>query len=123
MKRIYNFSAGPAMLPEEVLREAQEEMLDYRGCGMSVMEMSHRSKEFEGIINTAEADLRELMGIPANYKVMFLQGGATLHFTMQAMNFRPAGASADYIVTGSWSPPPGKLAPISPENRMRLTGS
>jgi phosphoserine aminotransferase len=78
-------------------------MLDYQGCGMSVMEMSHRSKEFESIIQTAEADLRELMGIPANYKVLFLQGGASLQFAMLPMNFRPAGGSADYIVTGSWS--------------------
>jgi phosphoserine aminotransferase len=78
-------------------------MLDYQGCGMSVMEMSHRSKEFESIIQTAEADLRELMGIPANYKVLFLQGGASLQFAMLPMNLRPAGASADYIVTGAWS--------------------
>ena len=85
------------------LEKAQAELLDYQGCGMSVMEMSHRSKEFEGIIQTAEADLRELMSIPANYKVMFLQGGATLQFAMLPMNLRPAGASADYIVTGSWS--------------------
>ena len=75
MSRVYNFSAGPAVLPEEVLKEAQEEMLDYRGCGMSVMEMSHRSKVFQNIIDEAEADLRDLMGIPSNYKVLFLQGG------------------------------------------------
>ena len=74
MSRVYNFSAGPAVLPEEVLKEAQEEMLDYRGCGMSVMEMSHRSKVFQNIIDEAEADLRDLMGIPSNYKVLFLQG-------------------------------------------------
>jgi phosphoserine aminotransferase len=86
-----------------VLEKAQEEMLDYQGTGMSVMEMSHRSKEFEAIIQTAEADLRELMGIPGNYKILFLQGGATLQFAMLPMNMRPAGASADYIVTGSWS--------------------
>ena len=103
VKRVHNFNAGPSALPVSVLEKAQADLLSFEGCGMSVMEMSHRSKEFEGIINTAEADLRELMGIPANYKVMFLQGGATLHFTMQAMNFRPAGASADYIVTGAWS--------------------
>ena len=103
LKRVYNFNPGPAVLPLEVLQEAQAEFLDYKGTGMSVMEISHRSKEFEGVIQTAEADLRELLGIPANYKVMFLQGGATLQFTMVPMNLRPAGASADYIVTGSWS--------------------
>jgi phosphoserine aminotransferase len=103
MKRVHNFNAGPAVLPVEVLEQAQAEMLDFKGCGMSVMEMSHRSKEFEGIIQTAEADLRELYAIPANYKVLFLQGGASLQFAMIPMNFRPAGASADYIVTGSWS--------------------
>src|SRR5574341_1191290 len=81
-KRVYNFNPGPAALPLEVLQQAQAEMLDYRGTGMSVMEISHRSKEFESIIQTAEADLRELLGIPANYKVMFLQGGASLQFAM-----------------------------------------
>ena len=103
IKRVHNFNAGPSVLPVSVLEKAQAEMLDYQGCGMSVMEMSHRSKEFESIIQTAEADLRELMGIPANYKVLFLQGGASLQFAMLPMNLRPAGASADYIVTGSWS--------------------
>jgi phosphoserine aminotransferase len=103
IKRVHNFNAGPSVLPLPVLEKAQAELLDYQGCGMSVMEMSHRSKEFEGIIQTAEADLRELLGIPANYKVMFLQGGASLQFAMLPMNLRPAGASADYIVTGSWS--------------------
>lgn len=102
-KRAHNFNAGPAVLPQSVLEEAQAEMLDYKGTGMSVMEMSHRSKPFEEMIQTTEADLRELMAIPANYKVMYLQGGATLQFAMLAMNLRPAGASADYIVTGSWS--------------------
>src|SRR5512138_3165590 len=102
-KRVYNFNPGPAALPLEVLQEAQAEMLDFRGTGMSVMEISHRSKEFENVIQTAEADLRELMNIPANYKVMFLQGGASLQFAMLAMNLRPAGASADYVVTGTWS--------------------
>ena len=101
--RAHNFNAGPAVMPLSVLEKAQSEMLDYQGCGMSVMEISHRSKVFEGIINTADADLRELLGIPANYKIMFLQGGATLQFAMIPMNLRPAGASADYIVTGSWS--------------------
>ena len=102
-KRVYNFNPGPAALPLEVLQQAQEEMLDYHGTGMSVMEISHRSKEFESIIQTAEADLRDLLGIPANYKVMFLQGGASLQFATVPMNLRPAGASADYIVTGTWS--------------------
>jgi phosphoserine aminotransferase len=103
LKRAYNFNPGPGALPLEVLRQAQAELLDFKGTGMSVMEISHRSKEFENVIQTAEADLRELLGIPANYKIMFLQGGATLQFAMLPMNIRPAGASADYIVTGSWS--------------------
>ncbi len=103
VKRVHNFNAGPSVLPESVLEKAQAELLDYQGCGMSVMEMSHRSKQFEAIIQTAEADLRELMGIPANYKVLFLQGGASLQFAMLPMNLRPAGQSADYVVTGSWS--------------------
>ena len=103
VKRVHNFNAGPSVLPVPVLERAQAEMLDYQGCGMSVMEMSHRSKEFEAIIQTAEADLRELMSIPNNYKVLFLQGGASLQFAMLPMNLRPSGASADYIVTGSWS--------------------
>ncbi len=102
MSRVYNFSAGPAVLPEEVLQEAADEMLDYRGCGMSVMEMSHRSKMFEEIINTAEADLRELMGIPSNYKVLFLQGGASQQFAMVPMNFMK-NKVADYIITGQWA--------------------
>ncbi len=102
MKRIYNFSAGPAMLPEEVLREAAEEMLDYQGCGMSVMEMSHRSKMFENILREAEQDLRGLMSIPDNYKVLFLQGGAHLQFAMLPINLMKNGA-ADYIITGHWA--------------------
>ena len=102
MSRVYNFSAGPAVLPEEVLKEAQEEMLDYRGCGMSVMEMSHRSKVFQNIIDEAEADLRDLMGIPSNYKVLFLQSGASLQFSMIPMNLMKNGV-ADYIVTGQWA--------------------
>ena len=101
-KRVFNFNPGPAAIPLEVLEQAQAEMLDFKGTGMSVMEVSHRSKEFEGVIQTAEADLRELLGIPSNYKVMFLQGGASLQFAMLPMNLRAAGASADYIVTGSW---------------------
>ena len=102
MSRVYNFSAGPAVLPEAVLREAAEEMLDYRGSGMSVMEMSHRSKVFEGIIEGAEADLRELMGIPDDYEVLFLQGGASQQFAMIPMNFMK-NRVADYIVTGQWA--------------------
>ena len=103
MARIYNFSAGPAMLPEEVLKEAAEEMLDYRGCGMSVMEMSHRSKVYQQIIDEAEADLRKLVGIPDNYKVLFLQGGATLQFGMIPMNLMTINKKADYIHTGVWT--------------------
>ena len=102
MERVYNFSAGPAVLPEEVLKECQEEMMNYGGTGMSVMEMSHRSKAFESIINTAEADLRELMNIPDNYKVLFLQGGASLQFAMIPMNLMKNKA-ADYIITGQWA--------------------
>jgi len=102
MSRVWNFSAGPAALPEEVLRQAQAELLDWHGAGCSVMEMSHRGKEFTSIIEQAEADLRELMGIPAGYKVLFLQGGATQQFAQIPMNLL-AGRSADYIVTGSWS--------------------
>ena len=86
MSRVYNFSAGPAVLPEEVLKEAADEMLDYRGCGMSVMEMSHRSKVYDQIIKEAEADIRDLMDIPDNYKVLFLQGGASQQFAMIPMN-------------------------------------
>ncbi|HAF27115.1 MAG TPA: 3-phosphoserine/phosphohydroxythreonine aminotransferase [Lachnospiraceae bacterium] len=102
MARVYNFSAGPAVLPEEVLKEAQEEMLDYRGCGMSVMEMSHRSKVYDQIIKEAEADLRTLMGIPDNYKVLFLQGGASQQFAMIPMNLMK-NKKAGYIVTGQWA--------------------
>ena len=102
MERVYNFSAGPAVLPESVLKECQEEMLNYGGTGMSVMEMSHRSKAFESIINTAEADLRELMNIPDNYKVLFLQGGASLQFAMIPMNLMK-NKVADYIITGQWA--------------------
>ncbi|PJB68712.1 MAG: 3-phosphoserine/phosphohydroxythreonine transaminase [Anaerolineae bacterium CG_4_9_14_3_um_filter_57_17] len=103
MKRAHNFNAGPAGLPLEVMLQAQAELLDYKGTGMSIIEMSHRSKEFEAMINEAEADMRELLAIPANYKVLFMQGGASLQFSTIPMNFRPAGASADYIVTGAWS--------------------
>ncbi|WP_186423664.1 3-phosphoserine/phosphohydroxythreonine transaminase [Lacrimispora celerecrescens] len=102
MSRVYNFSAGPAVLPEEVLREAAEEMMDYRGCGMSVMEMSHRSKMFESIIGDAEADLRDLLKIPDNYKVLFLQGGASQQFAMVPMNLFK-NRVGDYIITGQWA--------------------
>jgi len=102
MKRVYNFSAGPAVLPEEVLREAANEMFDYKGTGMSVMEMSHRSKPYEEIIKTAEQDLRDLLNIPDNYKVMFLQGGAHTQFAMIPMNLMK-NKVADYIVTGMWA--------------------
>lgn len=102
MGRVYNFSAGPAVLPEEVLKEAAEEMLDYRGCGMSVMEMSHRSKMFQDIIDEAEADLRDLLNIPDNYKVLFLQGGASQQFSAIPMNLMKNGV-ADYIITGQWA--------------------
>ena len=102
MSRVYNFSAGPAVLPEAVLKEAAAEMLDYRGTGMSVMEMSHRSKAYQTIIETAEADLRSLMGIPDNYKVLFLQGGASQQFAMIPMNLMK-NKVADYIITGQWA--------------------
>ena len=102
MSRVYNFSAGPAVLPEEVLQQAADEMLDYQGSGMSVMEMSHRSKVYDSIIKAAEADLRELMNIPDNYKVLFLQGGASQQFAMIPMNLMKHKKAA-YIVTGQWA--------------------
>ena len=102
MGRVFNFSAGPAMMPLPVLEEIAKEVVDYRGCGMSVMEMSHRSKIYQQIIDEAEADLRDLMKIPDNYKVLFVQGGATLEFAMIPMNLMKNGV-ADYIVTGAWS--------------------
>ena len=102
MSRVYNFSAGPAVLPEEVLKEAAAEMLDYKGCGISVMEMSHRSQVFDDIIKEAEQDLRDLMHIPDNYKVLFLQGGASQQFAMIPMNLMK-NKVADYIVTGQWA--------------------
>jgi phosphoserine aminotransferase len=103
MSRIFNFSAGPAMLPAEVLARAGDEMLDWRGTGMSVMEMSHRGKEFMSIAAQAEADLRELLAIPASYKVLFLQGGATLQFAQVPMNLLRGKGKADYVLTGEWS--------------------
>jgi phosphoserine aminotransferase len=103
MSRIFNFSAGPAMLPAEALARAGDEMLDWHGSGMSVMEMSHRGKEFVGIAAEAERDLRELLAIPASYKVLFLQGGATLQFAQVPMNLLHGRGKADYVVTGEWS--------------------
>lgn len=111
MSRVYNFSAGPAVLPEEVLREAAEEMMDYKGSGMSVMEMSHRSKVYDTIIKEAEADLRDLMQIPDNYKVLFLQGGASQQFAMIPMNLMK-NKKAAYIVTGQWAKKAWKEAQI-----------
>ena len=102
MSRVYNFSAGPAVLPEPVLKEVADEMMDYQGTGMSVMEMSHRSPEFQKIIDDAEQDLRDLMKIPDNYKVLFLQGGASQQFAMIPMNLMK-NRVADYIVTGQWA--------------------
>ena len=101
-ERIFNFSAGPAVLPVPVLEQAQREMLSLPGVGMSVMEISHRSKTFDEIINQADAGLRELLGIPSNYHILFLQGGASLQFSMVPMNLLPADGTADYIITGSW---------------------
>ncbi|MBQ1756657.1 MAG: aminotransferase class V-fold PLP-dependent enzyme, partial [Oscillospiraceae bacterium] len=101
--RTYNFSAGPATMPEPVLEEIRDEMMNYRGSGMCVMEMSHRSKVFQQIIDEAEADLRELMNIPDNYKVLFIQGGATLQFSMIPMNLKTPNGKAVYIETGAWS--------------------
>ena len=103
MSRVFNFSAGPAAIPEQVLQQAREEFMDWQGSGMSVMEMSHRGKEFVSIAEQAEADLREIMAIPDNYKVLFLQGGASSQFAMVPMNLMSCGKGADYIVTGSWS--------------------
>ncbi|MEK6805420.1 MAG: 3-phosphoserine/phosphohydroxythreonine transaminase [Pseudomonadota bacterium] len=102
MKRIFNFSAGPATLPESVLNQVKDELLDWRGTGMSVMEMSHRDKPFMSIAAEAEKDLRELLGVPANYKVLFMQGGATAQFAVVPMNLLRGKAGADYLVTGSW---------------------
>ena len=111
MSRVYNFSAGPAVLPEEVLKEAADEMLDYRGSGMSVMEMSHRSKVYDDIIKEAERDIRDLMNIPDNYKVLFLQGGASQQFAMIPMNLMK-NKKAAYIITGQWAKKAYKEAQI-----------
>lgn len=103
MERIFNFSAGPSMLPLEIIQQAADELTNYQGCGMSVMEMSHRSQVFQDIIDTAEADLRELMNIPEGYKVLFLQGGGTLQFSMVPINLLRNTKKADYIITGQWA--------------------
>ena len=110
MARVYNFSAGPSMLPESVLRRAADEMLDYEGSGQSGMEMSHRSKVYQGIIDGAEALLREVMGVPDNYKVLFLQGGASSQFAMIPMNLMTGSGKADYVVTGQWAKKAAKEA-------------
>ncbi len=102
-KRIYNFSAGPAILPEEVLKEAQQNLFSLKGIGMSILEISHRSKTFDAIIQEAEKDIRTLLNISDNYSVLFLQGGATLQFSMVPLNLMPPKNKADYISTGSWS--------------------
>ena len=101
-KRIYNFSAGPAIMPVPVLEQAQRELLSVDGCGMSVMEISHRSKRFEAILDSAERGIRELLSVPDNYRILFLQGGATMQFSMVPINFLHAGRSADYVITGAW---------------------
>ena len=110
MSRVYNFSAGPSMLPEPVLKKAADEMLDYQGCGQSVMEMSHRSKQFDGIIKDCEALLREVMNIPDNYKVLFLQGGCSSQFAMVPMNLMNKNHKADYVITGQWAKKAAKEA-------------
>ena len=102
-ERIFNFSAGPAVLPLPVLEQAQRELVSLPDVGMSILEVSHRSKVFEGVLARAEADIRELAGVPSNYRVLFLQGGASLQFTMVPMNLLQAGMTADYLVTGAWS--------------------
>ena len=123
MGRVFNFSAGPSVLPEEVLKIAGNEMMDWHGSGMSVMEMSHRSKWYDGIIKQAEADLRDLMDIPSNYKVLFLQGGAYTQFAMVPMNLMKKG-KADYVNTGAWSkkaqrPKIGKVNVIASSEDLR----
>ena len=101
-RQVHNFNAGPAVLPKVVLEQAQAELLDYAGTGMSILEMSHRSAAFESVLQGAENDLRELLGIPSKYKILFQQGGASLQFAMVPMNLCPAGKTGDYLVNGSW---------------------
>jgi phosphoserine aminotransferase len=122
MARIYNFNAGPAAMPLAVLEQAQAELLDLGGFGMSVMEMSHRSKEFQAIIDAAEAGIRRLMGIPDGYAVLFLQGGASLQFVMIPMNLRRPGKSADYVDTGSWASKAIKEAKIAGAANVAWSG-
>ena len=121
MDRVFNFSAGPSALPLELLQQAADEMTNYRGCGMSVMEMSHRSKDFEEIIGTAESDLRSLMNIPENYRVLFLQGGGTLQFSMVPLNLLRNSKKADYIVTGQWAKKAAKEAEKFGDIRIAAT--
>jgi len=121
MARLYNFSAGPAVLPEEVLARAGDEMLDWHGSGMCVMEMSHRGKEFISIAEQAEKDLRELLAVPAHYKVLFLQGGATLQFAQIPMNLLRSRAAADYVLTGEWSKKAAKEAQAYCDVRIAAT--
>lgn len=121
MNRSHNFNAGPAVLPLAVLEQARDEMLDYRGSGMSVMELSHRSTYFEGIINEAEADLRSLLNIPNDYSVLFLQGGATLQFTMIPRNLLPADGFADYALNGAWGK--GAIKEAEKIGKVRVVGS
>ena len=120
MSRVWNFSAGPAVLPVEVLQEAADEMLDYKGCGMSVMEMSHRSAAFKDILATAQQDIRDLLNIPENYEVLFLQGGASQQFAMIPMNLMKTGV-ADYIVSGTWSKKAAKEAALFGDARVIAT--
>ncbi|MHB0911907.1 MAG: 3-phosphoserine/phosphohydroxythreonine transaminase [Armatimonadota bacterium] len=122
MGRVYNFNAGPAALPESVLERAQAEMLEFGGAGMSVMEMSHRSKDFQGIIDAAEANVRKLMGVPDDYAVLFLQGGASLQFATIPMNLRRPGKVADYVNTGSWAGKAVKEAKLSGETNVVWDG-
>jgi phosphoserine aminotransferase len=121
MKTVYNFAPGPAMLPRPVMKKAQEEFLDWNGTGMSVMEVSHRSKEFIALAETSEADLRDILGIPANYKVLFMQGGATSQFAMVPMNLLQGGKSADYVITGNWSSKAYKEAQRHGQARVAAT--
>src|SRR5574341_1485186 len=121
MERVHNFNAGPAVLPLSVLEQARDELLNYRGSGMSVMEMSHRSAYFESIIQQAEADLRSVLGLPDHYSVLFLQGGASLQFAMVARNFIPPDGSADYVLTGAWAK--AALKEAEKRGRTRAVGS
>ena len=119
MTRIFNFSAGPAVLPLEVLQEAQRNLIELPGVGMSILEISHRSKTFDEIIQGCEADMRTLAKIPSNYRILFLQGGASLQFSMVPMNLLPTGSSADYIVTGVWGRRPSRRRRRSAPSRSR----